>query len=218
MDPKSNCYDLYPQVFCLCFPLRSFIVSYLTVKYLAILSLFLCMVVECSKFILSHVAVSFPSTTYWRDLLEKECLFSTVYSCLLCHRLIDHVSVGLFLGCAVSLIYICFCARTIYILFAAFFFFFFFFGLPVALAVPRPRSTLSFSCNVCFSSAGSFNPVCQARDGICVLMLQWCRRSHCTTAEPRPYCFGDCSCVVKSEVREPEYSSGSVFLCQDCFG
>ena len=35
---------------------------------------------------------SFPSTTYWRD-----CLFSMVYSRLLCHRLIDHRCVGLLL-------------------------------------------------------------------------------------------------------------------------
>ena len=34
-----------------------------------------------SNFILLHVAASFPSTTYWRS-----CLFSIVYSCLLCLR------------------------------------------------------------------------------------------------------------------------------------
>ena len=36
---------------------------------------------------------SFPSTTYWRG-----CLFSIVYSCLLCHRLVDCRCVGLVLG------------------------------------------------------------------------------------------------------------------------
>ena len=36
---------------------------------------------------------SFPSTTYWRD-----AIFSTVYSCLLCHRLVDHRCVTLILG------------------------------------------------------------------------------------------------------------------------
>ena len=48
---------------------------------------------------------SFPSSTYWRD-----CLFSILYSCLLCHRLIDHSCVGLFLGflsCSIDL-YFCF--------------------------------------------------------------------------------------------------------------
>jgi len=36
---------------------------------------------ECSNFILLHVAVHFPSTTYQRDYL-----FSVVYSCIICHR------------------------------------------------------------------------------------------------------------------------------------
>jgi len=36
---------------------------------------------------------SFPSTSYWRDRL-----FYILYSCLLCHRLIDRKWVGLFLG------------------------------------------------------------------------------------------------------------------------
>ena len=36
---------------------------------------------------------SFSSITYWRD-----CLFSIVYPCLLCYRLIDHGCVDLFLG------------------------------------------------------------------------------------------------------------------------
>ena len=40
---------------------------------------------ECSNFTLLHIAVQFPSTTYWRG-----CLFSTVYFCLLCRRLIGH--------------------------------------------------------------------------------------------------------------------------------
>lgn len=49
-------------------------------------------------------------TIYWRG-----CLFPTAYSCLLCHRLRDHISVGLFLGalfCSINLC-ICFCARAI---------------------------------------------------------------------------------------------------------
>ena len=36
---------------------------------------------------------SCPSTTY-----QRECLFSITYSCLLCHRLVDHKLVGVFLG------------------------------------------------------------------------------------------------------------------------
>ena len=36
---------------------------------------------------------SFPSTHWWWD-----CLYSIVHFCLLCHRLIDHRCMGLFLG------------------------------------------------------------------------------------------------------------------------
>ena len=44
----------------------------------------------------------FLSTTYWRY-----CFSSTVYSCLLCHRLIDLKYVGLFLAfCSVTFIYV----------------------------------------------------------------------------------------------------------------
>ena len=53
---------------------------------------------------------NFPSTTYWRN-----CLFSITYSCLLCHRLIDHYCMGLFLGflsCSIHLC-VCFYARTL---------------------------------------------------------------------------------------------------------
>ena len=50
------------------------------------------------------------STTYW-----SECLFSTVYSRLLCCRLIDHRCMGLFLVslfCSIDQWCGCFCART----------------------------------------------------------------------------------------------------------
>ena len=53
---------------------------------------------------------SFPSTAYWRDYL-----FSIAYSCLLCHRSIDHRCLGLFLGflsCSIDL-YFYFCAITV---------------------------------------------------------------------------------------------------------
>ena len=39
-----------------------------------------------------HVVFSFPNTIYWRD-----CPSLIVYSCLLCCRLIAHISVGSFL-------------------------------------------------------------------------------------------------------------------------
>ena len=51
---------------------------------------------------------SFPSTTCWRD-----CLFSIVYSCLLCCRLIDHKCMGLFLYSILFHRCVCFCGSTI---------------------------------------------------------------------------------------------------------
>ena len=53
---------------------------------------------------------NFPSATYWRD-----CLFSIVSSCLLCHRLGDRKCVGLsldFQSYSINLNF-CFCACTI---------------------------------------------------------------------------------------------------------
>ena len=43
--------------------------------------------------IFAHSSLLFPSTIYRRD-----CLYPTVYFCLLCHRLIYHLCMGLFLG------------------------------------------------------------------------------------------------------------------------
>ena len=55
---------------------------------------------------------SFPSITYWRSYI-----FSTVYSCLLFHRLIDHSRVGLFLGLLSCLtdLYFFFCVPIPYL-------------------------------------------------------------------------------------------------------
>ena len=60
---------------------------------------------ECSNFIDLQWLSSFPSTTCWRD-----CLFSMVYSWLLCQRLIDCRYVTLFLSslfCSIDP-YVCF--------------------------------------------------------------------------------------------------------------
>ena len=51
-------------------------------------------------------------------------------------------------------------------------------------------SDLSRSCDLChsFGSAGSFNPLCQARNLTCILALQRHCWSHCTTTgTPRNY-------------------------------
>ena len=52
---------------------------------------------------------SFPNTIYWRA-----CLFSIVYSCLFCHRLIAHISVSSYLCSLFCSIDLCvyFCTRN----------------------------------------------------------------------------------------------------------
>ena len=64
---------------------------------------------ECSNFILLHGAVHFSQN----HLLKR--LSSLVWSFFLCHRLVDHRFLGLFLNflsCSIDLFF-CFCARTI---------------------------------------------------------------------------------------------------------
>ena len=73
------------------------------------MSLFLCMVLESVLISLFCMQMSsFPITTYWRDYL-----LSIVYSCLLCHKKLDHRC--LFMSCLSCFIdlYFCFCASTI---------------------------------------------------------------------------------------------------------
>ena len=79
---KTSCCDLCQRVFFLCFPL-SFIVSSLIFRSLIHFEfIFVYGVRECSNLIVSHVAVQFSQHNLWKRL----CFFSTVYSCLLCHR------------------------------------------------------------------------------------------------------------------------------------
>ena len=71
----------------------------------------LCMILGSILISFFYVYLSrFPSTTYWRG-----CLFSIVYSYLLCCRLGDFRSMGLYLGflSCTSGLYFCFCASTI---------------------------------------------------------------------------------------------------------
>ena len=87
------------------FSSRSFTVSGLTFRPLIHLEfIFVHGVRECSNFILLHVAVQFS-----QHHLLKRLLFSIVYSFLLCHRLIDHKYVGLFLGFLSCSIDLCVC-------------------------------------------------------------------------------------------------------------
>ena len=67
----------------------------------------------------SENIVQFDSFTYSYTVFSMFCwrsyLFLTVYSCLLCHRIIDHINMGLFLGSQFHSIklYVCFCANVI---------------------------------------------------------------------------------------------------------
>ena len=101
---------IYVRVFCLCFPLCFIVFGFKFRSLIHFEFIFVYSVRECSNFIYLHVASSFPSATYWRD-----SLFSIMYSCFLCTRLMDHRCVSLFLGflsCYIHL-YFCFCTSTI---------------------------------------------------------------------------------------------------------
>ena len=108
MDLRRCC-RLCQRVFRL-FSSKSFIVSGLISRSLIHFGLiFVFGIRECSNFILSMWLSSFPSTTYWRG-----CLFSLVYSCLLCHRLVGCRCMGWILGflsCSTD-VYFCLCAST----------------------------------------------------------------------------------------------------------
>ena len=87
------------------FSSRSFMVSSLTFRSLIHCDFILYMVLENVLISFFYIWLSsFPRTTCWRD-----CLFSIVYSCLLCRRLIDHKCVGLFLGSLFCSIDLCAC-------------------------------------------------------------------------------------------------------------
>ena len=73
---------------------RSFIVSGLKFRPLIHFEfIFVYGVRECSNVIFYMYLSSFSSTIYQRDYLS-----STLYSCLLCHKLVDHRCLGLFLS------------------------------------------------------------------------------------------------------------------------
>ena len=86
------------------FSTRNFMVSGFTFKSLIYLDFLF--VYDVKRFFACRCP-AFPNTLYW-----KNCLFPTVCSCILCHRLIAHMSVGSFLGflfCFIDLC-VCFCA------------------------------------------------------------------------------------------------------------
>ena len=75
MGQRGSCCDLCQGVYCLCFPVRSFIVSGLTFKSLIHFEfIFVCGVRKCSNFILLHVAVLFSQHHF-----IEEAVFSPLY-------------------------------------------------------------------------------------------------------------------------------------------
>ena len=94
---------------------RCFMVSGVTFKSLIHFEfIFVYRVTQCSSVILLHLSVQFS-----QHCLSKRLSFFPliVYSCLLCHRLIAHISVASFLGslfCSLD-VCVCFCANTVQI-------------------------------------------------------------------------------------------------------
>ena len=104
---KRSCCDLSESVLPM-FPSKSFIVFGPTLRSLIHFEfIFVYGVWKYSNFNHLHVAIQFSRATYWRD-----CLFSIVYSRILCHRLGENRYVGLsldLLSCSINLCF-CFCA------------------------------------------------------------------------------------------------------------
>ena len=90
------------------FSSKSFMVSFLIFKSLSYFELFLCMLWSCILTSLFDMQLSnFPSTTCWRD-----CLFSILYFCPLCQRLINH-RYGVYFWAFYSVQNVCFCASAL---------------------------------------------------------------------------------------------------------
>ena len=113
---KRSCYDLCQRVFFLCFSLRILWCPVLHLGLQFILSLFLCVVFQIAFYFYSFTC----SCPVFSAPLIEEIVFM-VYSCLLNHRLGDHLCVGLslcFLSCSIGLYFWCFwvcvcvCARA----------------------------------------------------------------------------------------------------------
>ena len=108
------------------FSSRSFTVSCLIFKCLSHFEfIFVHAVRVCSSFIDLHAAVQFSQG----HLLKT--LFPILYSCLLCQRLIDRISMGLFLGSLFFLFY-----------FIYLFFFLFFRAIPTAYGGSQGRGLI----------------------------------------------------------------------------
>ena len=107
---RKHWYDLCQRMFCPCSLLVVLWYHVLCLSLQPFWVLFLWMVRGCVLTPLIYMQQSnFPSTTWWRN-----CLFPSVYSCLLCQKLIDHRCVGFFLDslfCSVDS-FVCFYSNT----------------------------------------------------------------------------------------------------------
>ena len=64
VDQRGSCCEKCQRVFCLCFPLRILQFLALLLVFNPLQIIFVYSVKKCSNFILLHVVVQFPSTTY----------------------------------------------------------------------------------------------------------------------------------------------------------
>ena len=97
--PKKTSVQFMSESILSLFSSRSFMVSCLIFKSLSHFEfIFVYNVRECSNFIALHALSSFSNTTCWR-----EYLFSIVYWCLFCWRLIDHRHCGFISGLSILL-------------------------------------------------------------------------------------------------------------------
>ena len=98
--PKKY-HEWYQRMYLPLFSSRSFMVSGLTFKSLIHFQVYFCI---RSEKVVHFNTLACSCFQFSQHCLLKEAVFSPIlYSCLLCHKLINHIHVGLFLGREVSL-------------------------------------------------------------------------------------------------------------------
>ena len=188
------------------FSSKSFIVSSPPFKFLTHFEfIFVYGVRECSYFIFLRVVVQFP-----QHYLLKRVSFPIVYSCLFCHRRIDHSCVGLFLGFPSGSIDLCFsCVRVRVCVCVC-----------VCMCVHVHVCVCVCACmSVCMCVCVYVRVCARTRVYVCACACVCvCVRVHVCTH----VCVCVCALVLycfdyfSFEIREPDTSSFT-FLSQDCF-